>query len=87
MVILNNKYIMLHEEMKFTASTSLFISYNCVAKYLTFKHPQFKVRILNSFFREDNDVASGPTGPSLCSQHSKQKIKDIGQPFMTYPAL
>ena len=29
----------------------------------------------------------GPTGPSLCSQHSKLKIKDIGQPFVACPAL
>ena len=29
----------------------------------------------------------GPGGPCLCSQHSKLKIKDIGQPFMAYPAI
>ena len=29
----------------------------------------------------------GPTGPFLCSQHSKLKITDIGQPFMACPAL
>ena len=29
----------------------------------------------------------GPTGPSLCSQHSKLKITDIGQPFVACPAL
>jgi len=29
----------------------------------------------------------GPTGPSLCSQHSKLKIIDIGQPFVACPAL
>jgi len=29
----------------------------------------------------------GPTGPFLCSQHSKLKITDIGQLFMACPAL
>ena len=29
----------------------------------------------------------GPTGPFLCSQHSKLKITDIGQPFVACPAL
>jgi len=29
----------------------------------------------------------GPTGPFLCSQHSKLKIIDIGQPFVACPAL
>jgi len=29
----------------------------------------------------------GPTGPSLCSQHSKLKVTDIGQPFVAWPAL
>jgi len=29
----------------------------------------------------------GPTGLFLCSKHSKLKIKDIGQPVMTCPAL
>jgi len=29
----------------------------------------------------------GPTGPFLCSQHSKLKIKDISQPFVACPAL
>jgi len=29
----------------------------------------------------------GPTGPFLCSQHSKLKITGIGQPFMACPAL
>jgi len=29
----------------------------------------------------------GPTGPFLCSQHSKLKIRDIGQPFVACPAL
>ena len=29
----------------------------------------------------------GPTGPFLCSQHSKLKIADIGQPFVACPAL
>ena len=29
----------------------------------------------------------GPTGPSLCSQHSKLKVTDIGQPFVACPAL
>ena len=28
----------------------------------------------------------GPTGPSLCSQHSKLKMKGIGHPFVAYPA-
>jgi len=29
----------------------------------------------------------GPTGPSLCSQHSKLKMTDIGKPFVACPAL
>jgi len=29
----------------------------------------------------------GPTGPSLCSQHSKLKITEIGQPFVACLAL
>ena len=29
----------------------------------------------------------GPTGPLLCSQYSKLKIKDIGQPFEACPTL
>ena len=29
----------------------------------------------------------GPTGPSLCSRHSKLKITDIGQPLVACPAL
>ena len=29
----------------------------------------------------------GPTGPTLCSQHSKLKITGIGQPFVACPAL
>ena len=29
----------------------------------------------------------GPTGPFLCSQHSKLKITDIDQPFVACPAL
>ena len=29
----------------------------------------------------------GPTGPFLCSQHSKLKITDIGQPFVACPVL
>ena len=29
----------------------------------------------------------GPTGPPLCSQHSKLKITDIGQPFMACSVL
>ena len=29
----------------------------------------------------------GPTGPFLCSQYSKLKITDIGQPFVACPAL
>jgi len=29
----------------------------------------------------------GPTAPFLCSQHSKLKITDIGQPFVACPAL
>ena len=29
----------------------------------------------------------GPTGPFFCSQHSKLKITDIGQPFVACPAL
>ena len=29
----------------------------------------------------------GPTGPSLCSQHSKLKVTDIGQPFGACTAL
>jgi len=29
----------------------------------------------------------GPTGLFLCSQHSKSKITDIGQPFVACPAL
>jgi len=28
-----------------------------------------------------------PTGPFLCSQHSKLKITDIGQPFVACPVL
>ena len=29
----------------------------------------------------------GPTGPFLCSQHSKLKVTDIGQPFVACSAL
>ena len=29
----------------------------------------------------------GTTGPSLCSQHSKLKTTDIGQPFVACPGL
>ena len=29
----------------------------------------------------------GPTGSSLCSQHSKLKVTDISQPFMACPSL
>jgi len=29
----------------------------------------------------------GPTGPFLCSQNSKLKITDNGQPFVACPAL
>ena len=29
----------------------------------------------------------GPTGPFLCSQHSKLKITDIGQPFVACSVL
>jgi len=44
------------EEMKITASTGLFLSYNCVGKLLS------TTRNSSSFFCGGNDIAGGSNG-------------------------
>jgi len=65
------------EEMKITASTCQFLSYNCVGEQLS--------NTRNSWRQlKARGPIWGPTGPFLCSQHSKLKIT---QPFVACPAL